>query len=148
MALVGNVIADAFSGNPASINYALFASVFSWIALLYGLGAAFVESIAFPILLLVLDGLAMIFTFTSGIVLAARLHARSCSNHGYLISNGLTNGSGDMSKRCRELQASTAFMWFLWASYVGSFIMDLVQSRSSMGGRGGIRRGAPAMSQI
>lgn len=80
MALIGNVISEAFSGNAASINYAMFVSVFAWIALLYGLGAAFVEKLAFPLALLVLDGLAMIFSFCSAIALSARLHARSCSN--------------------------------------------------------------------
>jgi len=148
MALIGNVIADAIGGNAASINYAMFVSVISWIALLYGLGAALFERLAIPILLLVLDGLVMVFSFTSAIVLAARLHARSCTNWAYLSTNALTSGGARPVRRCRELQASTAFMWFLWASYVGSFILDIFQSRSSISTRGGRSKGAPAMSQV
>lgn len=79
-ALVGNVIADAFSGNSSSINYAIFVAVFCWLVVLYGLAAAFVESIAMPIALIVLDALAAVFTFIAGVVLAAKLGAHSCGN--------------------------------------------------------------------
>lgn len=79
-ALIGNVIASAFSGNPSSINYAIFVSVFSWIVLLYGMAAAFVESLAMPIVLGAMDLLATIFTFIAGVVLAAGLNVHSCNN--------------------------------------------------------------------
>jgi hypothetical protein len=79
-ALIGNVIAEAFAGNPASINYAIFVAVFSWVVLIYGFAAAFVESLAVPVALIVLDGLATIFTFIAGVVLAAKLHVHSCGN--------------------------------------------------------------------
>lgn len=147
--LVGNVIADAFAGNPSSINYAIFVAVFSWIVLLYGMVAAFMESLAIPVVMMVMDGLATVFTFIAGVVLAARLHVHSCGNRGYLLSNSLTNGSNDPSKRCHELQASTAFFWFLFASFVGSLVMDAIGSRgtTSMRGRPGIRKG-PSMAQV
>lgn len=79
-ALIGNVIASAFSGNPSSINYAIFVSVFCWIVLIYGFLAAFMESLAIPMALWVLDGLATLFTFIAGVVLAARLGVHSCNN--------------------------------------------------------------------
>lgn len=77
-ALVGNVIAEAFAGNPSSINYAIFVAVFSWIVLLIGYFAAFQEMS--NIILVVLDALATMFTFIAGVVLAAKLHVHSCNN--------------------------------------------------------------------
>ena len=80
MALIGNVIAMAFSGNASSINYAMFTSVFCMLVVLYGFAAAFVESLAIPVALLVADVLATLFSFVAGVVLAARLGAHSCKN--------------------------------------------------------------------
>jgi non-classical export protein 2 len=77
-ALVGNVIAEAFAGNPSSINYAIFVAVFSWIVLLIGYFAAWKE---LPKLIMIaLDSFATLFTFIAGVVLAAKLHVHSCSN--------------------------------------------------------------------
>jgi hypothetical protein len=81
LALIGNVIAIAFHGNPSSINYAMFTSVFCMLVVLYGLAAAFVDSLAIPIALIVADGLATLFSFIAGVVLAARLGVHSCNNH-------------------------------------------------------------------
>jgi hypothetical protein len=80
MALIGNVIAIAFAGNPSSINYAMFTSTFCMLVVLFGFAAAFVEALAMPIVLLVLDGLAVVFSFIAGVVLAAKLGAHSCTN--------------------------------------------------------------------
>jgi hypothetical protein len=82
-ALVGNVIATAFAGNPSSINYAIFVDVFSWIVLLIGLAAAWMEQS--NIILIVLDALATIFTFVAGVVLAAKLGVHSCGNRVNII---------------------------------------------------------------
>lgn len=79
-ALIGNVIDEAFSGNSSSINYAMFVAVFSWVVVLYGLAAAVMESIAIPIAMMVLNGLAVMFTFIAGVVLAAKLGVHSCGN--------------------------------------------------------------------
>ncbi|KAJ9354082.1 hypothetical protein DTO282E5_3944 [Paecilomyces variotii] len=122
MALVGNMIAQAFDGgNPASVNYAMFTSAFSMVSLFllfpmtwepeWGLHA---------IIPIILDTLNAIFFLTSGIVLAARLEAHSCSNQKYLLHNDVTNNSRHREKRCREGQASTAFLWFAWACFMGS----------------------------
>lgn len=119
-ALIGNVIADAFAGNPSSINYAIFTSVFCWVAVLYGIAALFSEALAYPLILGTMDILATFLTFIAGVVLAAKLGVHSCSNKAYLISNSLTNGSYNMQKRCHELQASTAFYWFLFATFAAS----------------------------
>lgn len=168
MALIGNVIADAFAGNPSSINYAIFTSVFCMLVALFGFAGAFVESLAIPIVAIVADGLAMLFSVIAGIVLAAKLHVHSCNNKvrgilsatacyttdicrkSYLLSNSLTNGSYNMTKRCREEQASTAFFWFLFASFLGSFVVDFLGAKGGMSTsrRGGIRKGGPSMSQV
>lgn len=148
-ALIGNVIDDAFNGNPASINYSIFVAVFSWLVLLYGLLAAVMEAFNIPIILLAADGLAALFTLIAGITLAAELGVHSCSNLGYTLTNHMTNGAGDLERRCRELQASTAFFWFLWVCYMGSLFFSFMNRGSSglSSGRGGARKG-PVMTQV
>lgn len=79
-ALIGNVIAEAFAGNAATINFAIFVAVFSWVVLLFGGAAAFITSLAIPIVLIALDGIATLLTFIAGVVLAARLGVHSCNN--------------------------------------------------------------------
>lgn len=79
-ALIGNVIAEAFAGNPASINFAIFVAVFSWIVLLFGAAAAFITSLAIPVVMIALDAIATLLTFIAGVVLAARLGVHSCNN--------------------------------------------------------------------
>lgn len=68
----------------------------------------------------------------------------------YVDNNPLTNGSHNPNKRCHELQASTAFFWFLFATFIATLAMTALNSRGSGmgGGRGGIRRGGPSMSQV
>jgi len=149
LALVGNAIATAFAGNPSSVNFAMFVAALSAVAVLYGLAAAFIESLVIPIVMMVMDGILVVFTFIAGTLLAAKLGVHSCGNQSYLHSNNLTNGSHNMGKRCHELQASTAFFWFLFASYVGSLVLDFLGGRGGMSSRGGgMRRGGPSMSQV
>ncbi|KAH8599154.1 marvel domain-containing protein [Bisporella sp. PMI_857] len=144
-ALVGNVIAEAFAGNPGAVNYAIFAAVWSWIVVIIGIVAA-VREVALPIALLAIDGLALLFNFIAGVVLAAKLGVHSCGNKSYVTSNSLTNGSHNPSKRCHELQAATAFFWFLFITFAATLALTALNSRGSVGG--GIRRGGPSMSQV
>lgn len=146
-ALIGNVIDDAFSGNASSINYAMFVAVFSWIVLLFGLGAFFVNALNIPIVLVALDALAALFTFIAAVVLSAKLGVHSCHNFGYTISNHLTNGGADVKERCQELQASTAFFWFLWVCYMGSVFFQFMNRNSGGSSVGSSRRG-PVMTQV
>lgn len=147
-ALVGNVIAEAFAGNASAINYAIFVAVFSWIVLLLGAAAAFVGALAIPVVMIALDAVAALLTFIAGVVLAAKLGVHSCSNPGYTSTNHLTNGSNDPAKRCRELQASTAFFWFLFATYAASTALQVKSGGTSSIRGGGIRRGGQSMSQV
>jgi len=68
----------------------------------------------------------------------------------YIRSNGITNGSYNRGKRCREAQATDVFMWFAFAAYAASTFFSAMNARS--GGvnlRGhGIRKGGPSMSQV
>ncbi|TVY34400.1 Non-classical export protein [Lachnellula subtilissima] len=148
LSLIGNVIASAFSGNPSVVNYAMFVSVFCMLVVLFGIAGVFVESLAIPIALAVADVLAALFSVIAGIALAAELHVHSCGNQRYLLSNHLTNGSHNMGKRCHELQASTAFFWFMFVGFAGSAVFDLIGSGTSLPGRGGMRKGGPSMSQV
>lgn len=79
ISLVGNAIAIQRFGN-SSVNYALFTSVFTWLVIFFGLAASFVEALAIPVAILVADGLAILFNFIAGVVLAAKLHVHSCGN--------------------------------------------------------------------
>jgi len=147
MALVGNIIASAFAGNPSIINYDMFVAVFGMLSLFYLIPATFNESFAFhPLLMVGLDALNTLFFLIAGIATAAELGVHSCSNGGYTRHNHVTNGSFDTKKRCQEAQASTAFFWFGFAAFAASAVLSGLQSRGS-GSVSGIRRG-PAMSQV
>ena len=81
MAIVGNMIAEAFSGNPSIINYDMFTAVFGMLTLFYLIAAAFSDSFqGHPLLPLVLDALNMLFFFCAAVATAAKLGAHSCSN--------------------------------------------------------------------
>ena len=64
----------------------------------------------------------------------------------------MTSGSLDNVKRCQESQAVCAFLWFGFAAYLGSLVFGALGASGSnvnlRGGVGGIRRGAPSMSQV
>ncbi|KAJ6178631.1 hypothetical protein N7519_009092 [Penicillium mononematosum] len=153
MALIGNMIAEAFSGNPATVNYSIYVSVFSMLTLFYLIPASYnIDWSGHPIIMIIIDALNCIFFFCAAIALAARLECHSCNNEEYLKSNEITNGAEDMTKRCREAQASVAFLWFAWAGYMASFIVSVFMWRSSAGpsrSRTGSRRGGrPNMTQV
>ncbi|KAJ9164735.1 hypothetical protein NKR19_g1142 [Coniochaeta hoffmannii] len=143
-ALIGNVIALNNDGHMVSINFTMFVAVLSWLAVLYGLAAAFVESLAIPIVMLALDGAAALFTFIDGIVLAAKLGAPNCGNP-HKGPGWIGFGADNVSKRCREIQASTAFVWFLWATFVATLVLAFMSFRRV---GGGARSHGPGMSQV
>jgi len=146
MALTGNMIADYYGGSPAVVNYAMFISVFSMLSLFFLIPATIKSEWGLlGFLPFTLDLLNTIFYLTGGIAFAAELHVHSCNNYGYLISNKITQGN---SKTCREGQASTAFLWFGFAAFLGSTIITgLGMSGFGSSSSRGVRRG-PAMSQV
>lgn len=79
-ALIGNVLAGK-TGTNSTVNYAMYVAAYTWIAWLVGIAAIFVEGLAIPAVVFVLDLLAAIFTFVAGVVLAKKLEgAHSCNN--------------------------------------------------------------------
>jgi len=151
MALVGNIIADAFNGNPSVINYTMFVAIFSMLSLFYLFLAAWTESAPGHALLpAILDLLNTLFFFCGAVALAAKLHVHSCSNDRYTLHNSITNGAHNRKERCEEAQAVTAFLWFGFACFAVSTFFSVVGARG--GGvnlrSSGIRRGGPAMSQV
>ncbi|KAK3402750.1 marvel domain-containing protein [Sordaria brevicollis] len=146
-ALIGNVIAldlAASSTARAAINFSMFVIVLSWIAALFGLAAAVFQRIAIPLVMLALDALATLFTVIAGIVLAAKLGVANCGNTGGHAGNWIGYGSADDEKRCREIQAGTAFMWFLFAAFAAALVMAVMSWRRT----GGSVRSGPTMSQV
>ncbi|KAK2003233.1 hypothetical protein LX36DRAFT_156076 [Colletotrichum falcatum] len=149
-ALIGNVIAlniNSAGSAMAAINFSMFVAVVCWLASLYGLAAAFVSAIAIPIVLLALDGAAVLFTFIDAIVLSAKLRAVNCGSliRRDLPSNYIVWGSGDDEKRCREIQASTVFMWFLFISFCAGGFFTFMNFRR---GGGSMRSSRPSMAQV
>lgn len=149
-ALIGNVIAsniNAAGSASAAVNFTMFVAALSWVAVLYGLAANFITALLVPLIMIPLDALAVIFTFISAIVLAAKLRAVNCGNINgrNLPGNWIAFGSADNEKRCREIQASTAFMWFLWATFCALLFFTWKQSRSPFAGS---RSSRPTMSQV
>ncbi|PSR85913.1 marvel domain-containing protein [Coniella lustricola] len=134
--LLGNVIAINNHGSyvsSAGVNFSMFVTVLAWLVVLFGLIASFVESLAVPIVLLAADGLVLLFTFIDAIVLAALLGVPNCGR------------AGGLERKCRELQASTAFMWFLFGTFVATLALAAMNYRR--GGGGGMKSG-PSMRQV
>lgn len=153
VALIGNVIASNIDGHMSAINYALFSLIIAWLACLLGIAGTFFTMLGegiFSYVLLGLDALAVIFTFVAAIVIPAKLKAPNCGGELTVARRGINwigFGSNDDEKRCRELQASTAFLWFLWATLVASLVLTLVNFRRAGGGKSG-GSSAPHMSQV
>jgi hypothetical protein len=81
MALVGNMIATAFSGNPSIVNYTMFVTVFSMLSLFYLIPATLKPDFSFhPLLMVGLDLLNTLFFLCAAIALAAYLGVHSCGN--------------------------------------------------------------------
>lgn len=81
MALTGNMIQEAFAGNPSIVNYCMFLAVFSMLSLFYLFAATANEGFAIhPMLMLALDALNTLLFLIGGIALAAQLRVHSCGN--------------------------------------------------------------------
>ena len=81
MALIGNMTAEAFAGNPGTVNSSIYTAVFTMFTLFYLIPASFnIDWALHPIIMIVLDALNCIFFFCAAIALAAKLECHSCSN--------------------------------------------------------------------
>lgn len=80
MGLVGNMIATAFKGNSAMVNYDMFTATFGLLSLLYLLPTSFMDSFSVPIVNIALDTLNVLFWFCAAVATSAYLGVHSCSN--------------------------------------------------------------------
>lgn len=155
-ALIGNVIdnnINAASSATKAINFTMFVAAWAWITCLFGLAAAFIAALAIPLIMFPLDIFAVLLTFIDAIVLSAKLTAVNCSHTSNRGRSWIAYGSGDDEKRCREIQASTVFMWFLWVTFMGCLFYTFTESRGGLGGgmRNPLKRrsgAGPNMSQV
>jgi len=143
LAIDGNIIAEASKGNPSIINYVIFVAVFGMLSLIYLITATIKEDFAIaPMFMVIADAINTLLFLIGGIALAAYLGVHECTNHSYVSSNKITNGSDNQPKRCREAQAVTAFLWFGFAAFAGSLVFSFLGMRSGLApSGGGIRRG-------
>ncbi|KAK9381806.1 membrane-associating domain-containing protein [Kockiozyma suomiensis] len=139
LGLIGSLMAHQSYGTP-QINFMVFASVWSLLfSGLFGAFCLFVSVLAFPIVLIIVDFLTLVFTFAGATALAVNIRVHSCTNEDFLSSNRIAEGSTD---RCRKAQASDVFIYF---TFVVSLVL-LVLSISSgfRNGWGGPTRVIPA----
>ena len=67
----------------------------------------------------------------------------------YTLTNGVCNSSANTEQNCRQAQATCAFLWFGWAAFVATLVINFMNGRGSGANlRGGMRRGGPSMSQV
>ncbi|KAF2130290.1 hypothetical protein P153DRAFT_356083 [Dothidotthia symphoricarpi CBS 119687] len=147
VALTGDMVARAYSGVHSVVNYTLFVGIWWLLTLLYFLPTSFIEKFSIPLVDMAFDGLSVLFGFCAAVALPAYLHAHSCSNRAYTLTNRITNSSADTGKNCREAQASTAFLWFGWLALVASLAFSVMNGRGSGANLRGVRKG-PGMSQV
>ncbi|PGH08771.1 hypothetical protein AJ79_05870 [Helicocarpus griseus UAMH5409] len=152
MALIGNMINEAYNESSSTVNYVLFVPAFTLLTMFYLLTATINDSfIVHPAVMFLVDLLNLIFVFCGAVALPSKLRVHDCSNEEYTSTNTITRDGSDLEQRCREAQASTAFLWFLWAAFLASTIISGLAMRGSMvdmrGPRPG-RRGHPSMSQV
>ncbi|KAH3681867.1 hypothetical protein WICPIJ_007173 [Wickerhamomyces pijperi] len=149
LGLTGSLIQSQDPTN-SRVNFALFAAVFGLVTdSFYGVAAYFVEALAWPLILLTFNFLNFVFTLSAGSALAAGLRVHSCNNEEYLLSNNVAQGSTD---RCRKGQASTAFLFFSMALFIGSLAVQAIQVSGSglfsSGSRSSKRAGVPTITTV
>lgn len=150
-AILGNVIAsnvNAAGSATVAINFAMFVVVLAWLASIIGILAFFTDVLAKPVVQVPFDGLTALFSFIAAIMLAAKLRAVDCGNINDkgLPSDWIAWGSKDDEKRCREIQAGTVFMWFVFICICGSTFFTVKDARREF--RGSLPSSRPSMSQL
>lgn len=148
MGLIGNFQAMAYAGNPPSINYVMFVVAFAIVSLFYLFPAAInVTWSGHPVFLVIVDSMNCVFWLTAAVELAARLQADDCGDRvcnnishflgsdtdnpqNYLTTNPVLKGGAPNTERCREAQASDAFLWFGWVAFMVSLFLSILQYRN------------------
>jgi hypothetical protein len=115
LALIGAMIAQASSGNPATVNYNMFVAVFAMLSLFYLIPATWNDSFTgHPIIPLALDALNTLFIFAGATALAAGLGVHSCSN-GVSIEPQTAQTSANKRRAIREATTSPTELAILLA---------------------------------
>lgn len=108
--------------------FMLFCSIWTLLVLIYLLLASTVMArIRHHIVVLVLEGLTMLFWFAGSIALAVLTPATSCNGHHY----------------CDVMKAAVAFGFFLWAAFTALLVMDILAWR-----RGGSTHTKPSTQYV
>lgn len=150
LGLTGNLIATQ-DKTHSRVNFALFASVFGIVAdSLYGVCANFISALAWPVIVVCLDFLGWVFTFSAGTALAVGIRGGSCGRKSFVTGNAISEGSTD---RCRKTQASLVFLYFSFAIFLVKFVMSILNAVTSgaFGSRGSSRKaqvGVPTIAQV
>lgn len=74
------MIATAYAGNSAMVNYDIFVAVFGILSLFYLFPVALLDSYNVPMVAIALDALNVIFWFCAAVATAAYLGVHSCNN--------------------------------------------------------------------
>lgn len=137
--------------DSSRVRFAVFSAAFSILfGCFYGFAAEFIDVLAFPIAMVIIDFLNWVFLFAGATAIAAKNGAGSCSNE-----SNLKNHFGDdpSSGACRMAQAGCAFLYFSWFAAVVLFVYSVLGMINS--GNFGVparksvpRTGVPTMSQI
>jgi uncharacterized metal-binding protein len=146
MSLIGNIIASAFSGNPAIINFDMFVAVFAMLSLIFFIATTVLNHDLPPLWTIILDSLNTLFFFLAAVITAAILGAHSCSDNSYTLHNSICNGSADRESRCREAQAATAFLFFGFFTFLATTALSFMNRGG--GSLGSIASRPSAMSQV
>ncbi|KAI9646718.1 hypothetical protein NHQ30_004715 [Ciborinia camelliae] len=122
------------------ISYGSFCGGAALIFAAIGVAACFVEALQ-GIIMLALDGIASFFLLAGGIAYAATIKVGSCSDlnyiedhknpffpggHKFYYDNTEKAVLDDLKTRCQETQASTAFIWFTAACFIGTIVIHFL----------------------
>ncbi|KAK9473165.1 membrane-associating domain-containing protein [Dipodascopsis tothii] len=148
MGLTGSLIQGQDFGVP-QVNFVMFACVFGLLfGVLYTFAAMFISAIAFPAVIALFDFLNAVFCFAGATALAVAMRVHSCTNHSYINSNKVSQGSTD---RCRKGQADTVFLYFAFLTFLASLVLSIsVGMREGWGTLPSKKsvRPAPTMTQV
>ncbi|KAF2830754.1 hypothetical protein CC86DRAFT_316306 [Ophiobolus disseminans] len=148
-AFMANNIDRATNGTHSIVNYSLFVGVWWLFTLLYFLPTSFIDKFSIPVVDIAMDSLSVLFGFCAAVALSAYLGVHSCSSYAYTSTNSVCNSSPNTQQNCRQAQATCAFLWFGWAAFVATLVLNFMSGRGSGANlRGGMRRGGPSMSQV
>ncbi|KAL6719983.1 hypothetical protein ACLMJK_001904 [Lecanora helva] len=150
LGLSGHLVASqTFGGAPSITNYEVFLGIWLFVISVIGLAGSFISALS-GVVMVALDALSVLFTFAGGVGMAAKLGVHDCSCNKpdsscpYLTNNVVINGGKNHEgsvdqylnrvQRCREAQADTAFVWFAFATFLGTFVLSFLSWK-----RGGVK---------